>query len=60
MLWQVIHGAGISPSVVCCGAFLQDPRNFRAAAIRHRLLRQALTFNFVGDGLRDAADPYKR
>ena len=63
VLWLVTHGARISPSVVCCGVLLQDGRNFRAVAIRHRLLLQALTvltFNFLGNGLRDAAEPSKR
>ena len=46
---------------------LQRAQNFRSIAVFPWLLIPALfvvitvmAFNFLGDGLRDAADPYKR
>ena len=61
VMWLVTHGAGIEPSVVCYGVLLQDARNFRTAAIRHRLMLQAHGAHVqLPCGLRDAADPYKR
>jgi peptide/nickel transport system permease protein len=52
--------------VVSWGVLLQDAQNVRAVAQNPWLLIPALfviavvlAFNFVGDGLRDAADPYK-
>ena len=58
---------GLRAPVVSWGVLLQDARNLRAVAIRPWLLFPALAvivkvlmFNFLGDGLRDAADPYKR
>ena len=60
-------GLGLHAPVVSWGVLLQDAQNFRAVAIHPWLLFPALAvivtvlmFNFLGDGLRDAADPYKR
>jgi peptide/nickel transport system permease protein len=60
-------GVGIQPPAVSWGTLLQDAQNLTAVAQQHWLLIPAvwviatvLLFNFVGDGLRDAADPYSR
>lgn len=59
-------GLGIQPPAVSWGTLLQNAQNVRSIAIYPWLLTPAifviaavLLFNFVGDGLRDAADPYK-
>jgi peptide/nickel transport system permease protein len=59
-------GLGIRPPAVSWGSLLYDAQNFRTVALYPWLLIPALfvivvvlCFNFVGDGLRDAADPYK-
>ena len=59
-------GLGIRPPAVSWGALLQDAQNVRSVAQNPWLLIPGLliivvvlAFNFVGDGLRDAADPYK-
>ena len=59
-------GLGLRPPVVSWGVLLFDAQNVRAVAQNPWLLIPALfviivvlAFNFVGDGLRDAADPYK-
>lgn len=59
-------GLGLQPPVVSWGVLLQDARNIQAASLYPWLLMPAvfvvvtvLAFNFMGDGLRDAADPYK-
>jgi peptide/nickel transport system permease protein len=51
---------------VSWGVLLQDAQNIRTISQQPWLLIPAgfvivtvLMFNFVGDGLRDAADPYK-
>ena len=48
------------------GVLLQQAQNIRTVALSPWLLTPALfvvltvlCFNFLGDGLRDAADPYK-
>jgi peptide/nickel transport system permease protein len=58
-------GLGIKPPAVSWGTLLQDAQNITALANFPWLLIPAvfvvlaiLLFNFVGDGLRDAADPY--
>ena len=58
-------GLGLRPPVVSWGVMLQDARNIQAVANYPWLLLPAvfiiltvLSFNFLGDGLRDAADPY--
>jgi len=59
-------GLGLQPPVVSWGVLLQDAQNIQALAHHPWLLWPAafivftvLAFNFLGDGLRDAADPYK-
>ncbi len=59
-------GLGIRPPAVSWGALMQDAQNFRTVAQNPWLLFPGLfviitvlVFNFLGDGLRDAADPYK-
>ena len=60
-------GIGLRPPVISWGVLLQEAQNFRSVALAPWLLipgafvvLAVLTFNFVGDGLRDAADPYAR
>jgi peptide/nickel transport system permease protein len=60
-------GLGMQPPAVSWGVLLQDAQNLMAVAQQTWLLIPAvwviatvLMFNFVGDGLRDAADPYNR
>lgn len=59
-------GLGLRPPAVSWGVLLQKAQNIRSVAIYPWLLIPAffvittvLAFNFLGDGLRDAADPYK-
>ena len=59
-------GLGLQPPVVSWGVLLQQAQNVVAIAHYPWLLAVAvwiivtvLMFNFLGDGLRDAADPYK-
>jgi len=59
-------GLGLRPPVVSWGVLLQDAQNFRTVSLHPWLLLPGLfviitvlAFNFLGDGLRDAADPYK-
>lgn len=58
-------GLGLRPPAVSWGVLLQQAQNVQALAISPWLLVPAvpvivviLAFNFMGDGLRDAADPY--
>ncbi len=58
-------GLGLRPPAISWGVLLQDAQNVQAVAITPWLLIPALpvvivvlAFNFLGDGLRDAADPY--
>lgn len=58
-------GLGLRPPVVSWGVLLQDAQSVRAIATAPWLLIPALavvaavlSLNFLGDGLRDAADPY--
>jgi peptide/nickel transport system permease protein len=60
-------GLGLRPPVISWGVLLQDAQNIQTVAIYPWLLSPAiavivviLAFNFFGDGLRDAADPYGR
>ncbi len=60
-------GIGLKPPVVSWGVLLQDAQNIRSVATAPWLLIwpalavvvAVLSFNFFGDGLRDAADPYE-
>ncbi len=58
-------GIGLRPPVVSWGVLLQQAQNYQAVAMTPWLLMPGvfvvlvvLAFNLVGDGLRDAADPY--
>jgi len=60
-------GLGMRSPALSWGVLLQRAQNFRSIAVYPWLLIPALfvvitvmAFNFLGDGLRDAADPYKR
>ncbi len=59
-------GIGLRPPVVSLGVLLQRAQNFQTVSMNPWLLYPGLVvvivvlaYNFVGDGLRDAADPYK-
>ena len=59
-------GLGIQPPAVSLGTLLQDSQNVQTVTINPWLLLPGalvvlivIAFNFLGDGLRDAADPYK-
>ncbi len=59
-------GLGIRPPAVSWGTLLQDSQNLQTIVLYPWLMFPGLfvivtvlAFNFVGDGLRDAADPYK-
>jgi len=58
-------GIGLRPPVVSWGVLLQEAQNIQSVALYPWLLLPGLfviitvlAFNFLGDGLRDAADPY--
>ena len=58
-------GLGMRPPAISWGVMLQQASNIQTAAVSPWLLLPAipvivaiLAFNFLGDGLRDAADPY--
>jgi len=60
-------GLGLRPPVISWGVLLQEAQNVRSVALAPWLLLPGaavviavLAFNFLGDGLRDAADPYAR
>jgi peptide/nickel transport system permease protein len=59
-------GIGMRPPAVSWGVLLQNAQNIRTVALYPWLMIPGifvvvfvLAFNFLGDGLRDAADPYK-
>lgn len=59
-------GIGLRPPIVSWGVLLKQAQHFRTVSSSPWLLIPGLfvivtvlAFNFVGDGLRDAADPYK-
>jgi peptide/nickel transport system permease protein len=58
-------GLGLRPPAISWGTLLQAAQNIQSVATTPWLLIPAvpvivaiLAFNFLGDGLRDAADPY--
>jgi peptide/nickel transport system permease protein len=58
-------GLGLRPPVISWGVLLQEAQNIQSVALAPWLLVpgvavivSVLCFNFLGDGLRDAADPY--
>jgi peptide/nickel transport system permease protein len=58
-------GIGLRPPVVSWGVLLQDAQNIRAVSTAPWLMLPGvavivaiLSLNFLGDGMRDAADPY--
>lgn len=60
-------GLGLREPAISWGVLLQDAQNLQAIALAPWLMLPALplivtimAFNFLGDGLRDAADPYGR
>lgn len=60
-------GLGLRPPVVSWGTLLQDSQNIRTISLHPWLflpvifvILAVMAFSFVGDGLRDAADPYSR
>lgn len=59
-------GIGLRSPTISWGVMLQQAQNVRTVSLQPWLLIPGLCvvivvlcFNFVGDGLRDAADPYK-
>ena len=59
-------GVGLRPPAISLGVLLQQAQNVRTIALQPWLMLPGvviflvvLAFNFMGDGLRDAADPYK-
>jgi peptide/nickel transport system permease protein len=60
-------GLGLQPPIVSWGVLLQEAQNIRAISTAPWLFAPGvavvltvLALNFVGDGLRDAADPYRQ
>lgn len=60
-------GLGLAPPAISWGVLLQDSIKIQSVAIHPWILLPAifvlvtvLSFNFLGDGLRDAADPYSQ
>lgn len=60
-------GLGIRPPAISWGVLLQEAQNIQTLALAPWLLTPGLlvivavlAFNLVGDGLRDASDPYSR
>ena len=60
-------GLGLRPPVISWGVLLQEAQNLRSVALAPWLLIPGLfvvviilCLNFLGDGLRDASDPYVR
>lgn len=60
-------GLGLRAPAISWGVLLQEAQNLRSVALAPWVLAPGLavvvsilSFNFLGDGLRDAADPYSR
>ena len=60
-------GLGLQPPITSWGVLLQEVQDIQSIAIYPRVFTPVifivgaiLAFNFLGDGLRDAADPYTR
>ena len=60
-------GLGLRAPAISWGVLLQEAQNLRSVALAPWVLLpglavvlSVLAFNFLGDGLRDAADPYSR
>jgi peptide/nickel transport system permease protein len=60
-------GLGLRAPAISWGVLLQEAQNLRSVALAPWVMLPAaavvlsiLCFNFLGDGLRDAADPYAR
>ncbi len=60
-------GLGLRPPAISWGVLLQEAMNLRSLVLSPWVLWpgfavviSVLAFNFVGDGMRDAADPYSR
>jgi peptide/nickel transport system permease protein len=60
-------GLGLRPPAISWGVLLQEAMNLRSLVLAPWVLTpgfavviSVLAFNFVGDGMRDAADPYAR
>jgi peptide/nickel transport system permease protein len=60
-------GLGLRPPTISWGVLLQEAQNIQTVSLFPWLLLPSipvvviiLAFNFLGDGLRDAADPYAR
>jgi peptide/nickel transport system permease protein len=60
-------GLGLRPPAISWGVLLQEAQNLRSVALAPWVLLPGaavvisiLAFNFLGDGLRDAADPYSK
>ncbi len=70
ILWETglsFIGLGLRPPAISWGVLLQEAMNVRSLVLSPWVLTPGfavvfavLAFNFVGDGLRDAADPYAR
>jgi peptide/nickel transport system permease protein len=59
-------GLGLRPPVTSWGVLLNEAQNINVVALYPWIMASVipvflvvLAFNFMGDGLRDAADPYK-
>jgi peptide/nickel transport system permease protein len=60
-------GLGLRAPAISWGVLLQEAQNLRSVALAPwvmlpgaAVVLSVLAFNFLGDGLRDAADPYSR
>ena len=60
-------GLGLRPPAISWGVLLQEAQNLNSLALAPwvfapgvAVILSVFAFNFLGDGLRDAADPYAR